>query len=261
MTASSASSCARRGPRHSASIWMPPGNRSARRADYPVAIMTLLGEASPPAALFTGHAKIDGRLSVQLRGEGALRTLFAECTRLRHAARDRGNWRRTSRYRTHCGRSGPNAILAITIENPSAGRPGNPRATRGWSSLTPTRSARPFEAYFRQFEQLPTRLLLGGRRRARRRADAAEAARRRRRRGRLEPRGRAVRYAGAPGTARLPAETLLTRLFHEDGSRCSAARPLHFACLLARSAGGLDAVSLGEDERRRRRPMAWRTSV
>src|SRR6476659_719242 len=50
------------------------------RAEYPLAISELLGEAAAASALFTAHAKIEGRLSVQLRGEGPLRTLFAECT-------------------------------------------------------------------------------------------------------------------------------------------------------------------------------------
>src|SRR5688572_9587430 len=50
------------------------------RAEYPEGIARLLGEATAAAAVFTGHAKVDGRLSIQLRGNGALRTLFAECT-------------------------------------------------------------------------------------------------------------------------------------------------------------------------------------
>ncbi|MGO4612419.1 Hsp33 family molecular chaperone HslO, partial [Variovorax sp. 2RAF20] len=67
---------------------------------------------------FTGHAKVDGRLSVQLRGDGALRTLFAECTAagtLRGIAQlaDSGE---VSRDLTELG---PDAVLAITIENPS----------------------------------------------------------------------------------------------------------------------------------------------
>ena len=49
-------------------------------ATYPPAAAELLGEAAAAAALFTGHAKVDGRLSVQLRADGAIRTLFAECT-------------------------------------------------------------------------------------------------------------------------------------------------------------------------------------
>ncbi len=52
----------------------------AARAEYPAAAAELLGEASAAAALFTGHAKVDGRLSVQLRSAGAIGTLFAECT-------------------------------------------------------------------------------------------------------------------------------------------------------------------------------------
>src|SRR3546814_1662839 len=50
------------------------------RDDYPLAVAELLGEAPAATALFTGHAKVDGRLFVQLRGEGRLRTLFTECT-------------------------------------------------------------------------------------------------------------------------------------------------------------------------------------
>ena len=50
------------------------------RAEYPDAIAERLGETCAAAALFTGHVKVEGRLSVQLRGTGALRTLFAECT-------------------------------------------------------------------------------------------------------------------------------------------------------------------------------------
>ena len=48
--------------------------------EYPGAIAELLGEAVVASALFTGHVKVDGRLSIQFGGEGALRTLFAECT-------------------------------------------------------------------------------------------------------------------------------------------------------------------------------------
>lgn len=47
---------------------------------YPTAVARCLGEACAASALFTGHIKTQGRLSVQMRGTGALRTLFAECT-------------------------------------------------------------------------------------------------------------------------------------------------------------------------------------
>ena len=47
------------------------------RAEYPPAAAELLGESLAAAAAFTGHAKVDGRVWVQLRGHGALRTPFA----------------------------------------------------------------------------------------------------------------------------------------------------------------------------------------
>src|SRR3546814_19054847 len=68
-------------------------------------------------ALFTGHAKVDGRLSVQLRGEGRLRTLFTECTA---AGTLRGIARLAEDDASPVSRDlrelGPGAMLAITIE-------------------------------------------------------------------------------------------------------------------------------------------------
>ena len=90
---------------------------------YPPAIEEMLGEACAAAALFTGQAKVEGRLSVQLRASGALRTLFAECT----AA---GTIRGIARFDADLAASmtrdlrdlGEGALLALTIENPSRGR-------------------------------------------------------------------------------------------------------------------------------------------
>ncbi|HMB42784.1 MAG TPA: Hsp33 family molecular chaperone HslO, partial [Luteimonas sp.] len=128
------------------------------RAEYPLAISELLGEAAAASALFTAHAKIEGRLSVQLRGEGPLRTLFAECTAagtLRGIAQvDEGvALPRDLRL------LGSNAVLAITIENPgAAGR--EPTRYQGMVALESDSLAEALEGYFRQSEQLPTRLLL-----------------------------------------------------------------------------------------------------
>ena len=47
------------------------------RESYPQGVARMLGETCAAAALFTGNAKVDGRLSIQLRGNGALRTMFA----------------------------------------------------------------------------------------------------------------------------------------------------------------------------------------
>lgn len=53
----------------------------AERAAYPDTAAQLLGEATAAVALFTGHTKVAGRLSVQLRAtRSPISTLFAECT-------------------------------------------------------------------------------------------------------------------------------------------------------------------------------------
>ena len=132
----------------------------ASRAAYPPAVAELLGEAAAAAALFTGHAKVDGRLSVQLRGQGALRTLFAECTAagtLRGIAQLDDD--ATSPPSRDLRTLGDDAVLAITIENPSLGGR-EPIRYQGLVELDADNLAEAFEGYFRQSEQLPTRLLL-----------------------------------------------------------------------------------------------------
>ncbi len=216
------------------------------RTDYPAAAAELLGEAAAAAALFTGHAKVDGRLSVQLRGHGALRTLFAECTSagtLRGIAQiaDDGTVSRDLRE------LGPEAMLAITIENPSRdGR--EPMRYQGLVPLEADSLAGAFEDYFRRSEQLPTRLLLA--------ADETSAA--------------GLMLQKLPGDsgdddgwARAGAlfdtlkpkelldwsgEQLLTRLFHEDGVQVLGSRPLAFACSCSRSRVEAMLTSLGAEE-------------
>lgn len=216
------------------------------RAEYPAAAAELLGEAAAAAALFTGHAKVDGRLSVQLRGSGALRTLFAECT----AA---GTLRGIAQLDEHgeVGRDlqslGPDAVLAITIENPSVdGR--DPMRYQGLVALESDSLAGAFEDYFRQSEQLPTRLLLA--------ADERQAA------------GLMLQKlpgdhgdddgwdrAGALFDTLRPQELLdwtsddlLNRLFHEDGVTVMGGKPLRFACSCSRERVEAMLVSLGEAE-------------
>lgn len=216
------------------------------RAEYPPAAAELLGEAAAAAALFTGHAKVDGRLSVQLRGSGALRTLFAECT----AA---GTLRGIAQIDEHGEVSrdlqalGPDAVLAITIENPSRdGR--DPVRYQGLVALESDSLAGAFEDYFRQSEQLPTRLLLA--------ADERQAAG-------LMLQKLPGDHGDEDGWARAgalfdtlspqelldwSADDLLTRLFHEDGVQVLGGKPLKFACSCSRERVESMLVSLGAEE-------------
>ena len=114
----------------------------AGRADYPPAARELLGEAAAAAVLFTGHTKVDGRLSIQIRGERGLRTLFAECTA---AGTVRGIVQLTEgpdapRDLRDLGRD---ALLAITIENPGL----DPREPQRYQSLVGLDASRLAEAF------------------------------------------------------------------------------------------------------------------
>jgi molecular chaperone Hsp33 len=216
------------------------------RADHADGVTALLGEAAAAAALFTGHAKVDGRLSVQLRGHGALRTVFAECTSLG-----------TLRGIAQAAEDGPppqglpdlgaHPILAITIENPSP-RGRDPQRYQGLVPLEGTDLAAAFERYFAQSEQLPTRILLA--------ADDQRAA------GVMLQKlpgdaGDADGWirAGALFDTLAPAELLawtgpelVHKLFHEETPEVLANRPLSFACSCSRERVAGMLQSLGEDE-------------
>ena len=126
---------------------------------YPPGARALLGEALAAATLFTGHTKVDGRLSVQVRAGGPLRALFAECTA---AGTVRGivQLEDGADAPRAPGALGEDAVLAVTIENPGLA----PREPQRYQSLVALGGAgslaEAFEDYFRQSEQLPTRLLL-----------------------------------------------------------------------------------------------------
>ena len=224
----------------------------AQRAVYPQAVAELLGEAAAAAALFTAHAKVNGRLSVQLRGQGALRTLFTECTaagtlrgiaRLDQAVTD-GSMPPPSRdLRT----LGPDALLAITIENPALGTR-EPMRYQGLVEIDVASLDEAFEGYFRQSEQLPTRMLLA--------CDGERAA------------GFMLQaLPGDPGDSdgwtrvgalfdtldagellALPPAEVVHRLFHEEAPELLGEQPLSFACSCSRERVGAMLVSLGPEE-------------
>lgn len=219
----------------------------AARADYPAVAAELLGEAAAAAALFTGHAKVDGRLSVQLRSQGAIGTLFAECTAagtLRGIVRlDEAAGAPSRDLRT----LGSDALLAITIENPALGG-GEPMRYQGLVALEAARLDEAFEDYFRQSEQLPTRLLLA--------CDGQRAA------GLLlqklpgeEGDEDGFRRASAlfdtlgdEELLALPPAKVVHRLFHEEAPQLVGEKPLCFACSCSRERVEGMLVSLGREE-------------
>jgi molecular chaperone Hsp33 len=218
-----------------------------QRSPYPDPVAAHLGETCAAAALFTGHVKVDGRLSVQLRGTGALRTLFAECT----AA---GTLRGIAHFSEPLPEPltprafGPGSILAITIENHGLGSQ-DPQRYQGLVGLDADQLTEAFETYFSQSEQLPTRVLLAAN------ADRAAALM-------LQqlPQGHSDDSDGwarasalfntlsASELLDLQGETLLWRLFHDEGVRILNQQPLRFACSCSRARVEDMLRSLGPDE-------------
>lgn len=216
--------------------------------DYPASAAQLLGEACVASALFTGHTKVDGRLSIQLRSNSALRTLFAECTAagtLRgivqvEAGKDAPR---------ELGQLGEDALLAITIENPGLD-PREPQRYQSLVALTAATLDEAFEDYFRQSEQLPTRLLLA--------ADGERAA--------------GLLLQKLPGDSgdndgwmragalfdtlqrdellAVAGAELLHRLFHEENPDLLGSKPLQFGCSCSRERVEAMLQSLGEEEAR-----------
>ncbi|KAF1711280.1 heat-shock protein Hsp33 [Pseudoxanthomonas kalamensis DSM 18571] len=223
-----------------------PWQQVLSHGDYPASVASLLGEATAAAALFTGHVKVDGRLSVQLRGSGDLRTLFAECT-AQGTLRGIARWEEGTTPSRDLARLGEDAVLAITIENPGLD-PREPQRYQSLVSLQAPSLAEAFEDYFRQSEQLPTRLLLA--------ATEHEAA------GLMlqklpgdEGDEDGWNRAGAlfdtlaePELLDTSAETLLVRLFHEEQVQLLGTRPLAFACSCSRERVAAMLQSLGSEE-------------
>lgn len=214
--------------------------------------LSLLGQATAAAALLTAHIKIDGRLSVQLRAPGDLRSLFAECTAqgslrgLIRSAED-ASAARLEAIAQDLRLAGDGALIAITIENPSPS--GEPMRYQGLVPLENPTLAEAFEHYFQHSEQLPTRLLLA--------ADEHSAT------GLLlqklpgqEPADvdgweRAQQLFATLGAQELQATdaaTLLHRLFHQENLQLLGQRALSFACSCSRGRVEDMLRSLGREE-------------
>ena len=215
------------------------------RADYPAPVRALLGEALAASALFASILKTDGRLSIQIRGTQGLRTLFAECTA-------QGTLRGIARVveddplPTDLTQLGEGAVLALTLESPPRAN-GEPHRYQGLVPIESPHLSGAFEDYFRQSEQLPTRLLLA--------ADGERCA------GLLlqvmpgsndaEDWNRANALFETLGQKELletEAATLLHRLFHEEWPEILAEQPLAFACSCSRERIEEVFESLGREE-------------
>jgi molecular chaperone Hsp33 len=124
--------------------------------DYPPAVQQLLGEAVGAVVLLAATLKFNGQLTLQLQGKGLVNLLVAQCThdfRVRAMARhdpftEGGD---TTGFRSLAG----DGQIIVTVE-------ATDRASsyQGVVPITGDSLAESLEAYFRQSEQLPSRVVL-----------------------------------------------------------------------------------------------------
>ncbi|MES1929213.1 HSP33-like chaperonin [Salinisphaera dokdonensis CL-ES53] len=221
--------------------------------DYPPAIERLLGELLAACALLTATIKFDGILSVEIRGQGALRLLMAES--------NPGVSERAQRLRG-VARFDAEALAALeehTLETLAEGGhvvitldPEEGQRYQGIVALDKPTIAGCLEEYFAQSEQLPTRLWLA--------TDTERAA------GLLiqklpeqddvaDPEAwdrinhLADTITGDELTG-LGAEQVLHRLFHEEQARVFEPAPVKFSCTCTRERFGRALHQLGAEELR-----------
>ncbi len=223
--------------------------------DYPKAVQKLLGEMMAAAALLAATVKMKGRLVLQIKSTGPVSLLMVECTSedtLRAFAQWQGDIDDDAALTEVTGEG----HLAITIEVEGAKQP-----YQGVVGIQADSIAGLLEAYFKQSEQLDTRIWLS--------ADEASAA------GLFlqqlpsedemsnhddEENWSRISQLAATVTAiellELGAGTLLHRLFHEEECRLLADTDLSFACKCSREKvaatinllGKQDALDLVEDQ-------------
>lgn len=198
------------------------------RHDYPEVIYRVLDELVVAAAVLSSGIKFSGRLSLQIRGPGPVRLLMADCTReggLRAVARfDSGNLPEPGAGLTAL--FGDGGVLTLNLEPQTRGG----RPWQGMVDLSGGSVTAALEHYFRQSEQLATRVLIAGS------GERAAGLMIQRLPGepddpdgwpRLE---HLVATVSAGELAATDAPDLLRRLFHAEDRRLFKARGLTFHC-------------------------------
>ena len=203
--------------------------------------LTLLGHALTAATLLVETLKIEGSVSLQIRGSGAIHLLLAEATSdhtirgiLRQSHEPEDNLSLAEIFQTD--------KLVITIK----GKKGAPH--QGIVPLTGNNISTALQTYFDQSEQLPTHFWFAcdensatGMLIQKLPADESDK----------DAWNRVICLAETTQQEELltlKAEGLLHRLFHEENLEIFEAKPITFACTCSQERTRDMLVSLGKDE-------------
>lgn len=220
-------------------------SEATARTDYPPVVRQILGEAFVAATLLASTIKFEGKMTLQVRGEGPIHLLVVQVT-------NDNNVRGLARWSTVPSQSdlqqafGADARMIITIE---AKRDAEPY--QGIVALEGDNLATALQTYFRTSEQLPTELYLA--------VGESTAAGVLIQKLPVEERT----YHDADGWQRAralcdtltddelcleDAQTLLHRLFHEERVRLFEAQPVRFHCSCSRERTDGMLLGLGQAE-------------
>ena len=198
------------------------------RRDYPPAVREVLGELMAATALLASTLKFEGKLIMQIQGQGPVKLLMSECTEL-------GAMRAIAQWHGEVDRAPLKELIGggkfvMTID-PEESR----ERYQGVVALEGGSVAAALEHYFAQSEQLETRLWLA--------ADREQAA------GMLLQKLPDSQFEDADAWNRavhlgstltrlellsLPVRDILRRLYHEEDIRLFARQPLSFRCTCSR---------------------------
>lgn len=216
------------------------------RRDYPAAIKNLLGEMMAAAALLAATVKIKGRLVLQSKSNGPVKLMMVECTS-DNTMRALAQWDGDIEEGVTMSKLTGEGVMAITIDVEGSKQP-----YQGVVSLDGESISSVLETYFKQSEQLDTRIWLA--------ADSKSVS------GLLlqqlpslqddkeedeEHWSRLSQLASTITTKELlnlGAGTLLHRLFHEEECRLLSSTELSFACSCSRDRVASTISLLGEQD-------------
>jgi molecular chaperone Hsp33 len=227
--------------------------------EYPADVRDLLGEAVAASLLLAATIKFDGVLSLQLRGDGFVHLLLAQCTSglgVRGLARhqegaqpvaDAGSERRVADL---IGAGN----LTVTLETDEGAQ-----RYQGIVPITGERLAESLQGYFENSEQLPTRLWLyadaqGASGMLLQRLPGEGGGGSKARDAEVDDAWRRVQLIGDTLTREelrtLTDLEILRRLFNEDDLRLFEPAPVYFRCRCSRERVAGMLQGLGEAETR-----------
>ncbi len=220
-------------------------SEATARTEYPATIKQILGEAFVAATLLAGTIKFDGKMTMQVRGEGPIHLLVVQVTNEGNV-RGLARWQSVPETQDLPTAFGADARMIITIEADRGAEP-----YQGIVPLEGDNLASALQTYFRTSEQLPTELYLA--------VSESSAAGVLIQKLPVEERT----YHDSDGWPRAKAlcdtlsneelcvesaQTLLHRLFHEERVRVFDAHPVRFRCSCSRERTDGMLTGLGKSE-------------